>query len=399
MKATGLIVEYNPFHNGHLYHLTKSIEQSNADVLIVVMSGHFTQRGEPTILNKWERTKMALVNGADLVIELPYAYSCQHADLFAKGAVSILTHLHVNELIFGSESGNIDELIQLESITSGIDFQKAVRKWVQTGLSLPKANAKALEEFNFTKELGTSPNNTLGLYYIRAVNELQSPIKVGTLTRIHSDYRDQAPTHDKISSATSIRNLREQRADFSTFVPKNVQDILDEHYRQTNTYHTWETYFPFLKQKILTLTPKHLVEIHDVEEGIENRLYSAMMKSSSFEEFMDAVKTKRYTRTRIQRICANILTHTTKEWIHDLQLATGAPYVRLLGATPTGKQYLKSIKKDINVPIYSKFDSKGHPMLKHEQSVTAAYSSILPEPHCTNLNIAEFSNFPLHFER
>ena len=144
MKATGLIVEYNPFHNGHLYHLTKSIEQSNADVLIVVMSGHFTQRGEPTILNKWERTKMALANGADLVIELPYAYSCQHADLFAKGAVSILTHLHVNELIFGSESGNIDELIQLESITSGIEFQKAVRKWVQTGLSLPKANAKAL---------------------------------------------------------------------------------------------------------------------------------------------------------------------------------------------------------------------------------------------------------------
>lgn len=399
MKATGLIVEYNPFHNGHLYHLTKSVEQSTADVLIVVMSGHFTQRGEPTILNKWERTKMALANGADLVIELPYVYSCQHADLFAKGAVSILTHLHVNELIFGSESGNIDELIQLESITCGSDFQKAVRKWVQTGLSLPKANAKALEEFNFTKELGTSPNNTLGLYYIRAIRELNSPIQPGTLTRIHSDYRDIAPTHDQISSATSIRNLREQGKNYCSFVPKNVQDLLDEHYNQTNIYHTWETYFPFLKQKILTLTPKKLVEIHDVEEGIENRFYAAMMKSTSFEAFIDSVKTKRYTRTRIQRICANILTHTTKAFIHDLQLSKGAPYIRLLGATPAGKQYLKHIKKEVTVPIYSKFDAKGHPILKHEQSVTAAYSCILPEPYCTHLNLAEFSNFPLHFER
>lgn len=399
MKATGLIVEYNPFHNGHLYHLTQSVKQSNADVLIVVMSGHFTQRGEPTILNKWDRTKMALANGADLVVELPYAYSCQHADLFAKGAVSILTHLHVNELIFGSESGNIDELIELDAITSENNFQKTIHKWVQTGLSLPMAHAKALEEFNLKPELGTSPNNTLGLYYLRAIRELNSSIRPDTLIRIHSDYRDVIPTHDQISSATSIRNLREQGEDFTAFVPKNVQEILMNHYNQTKTYHSWETYFPFLKQKILTMTPKHLAQFHDVEEGIENRLYSAMIKSTSFEAFIEAVKTKRYTRTRIQRICANILTHTTKEFIQELQLSTGAPYIRLLGATSTGKKYLKHIKKEVCVPIYSKFDAKGHPMLKHEQGVTGAYSCILPEPHCTHLNISEFSNFPLHFER
>ncbi|MDE5977719.1 MAG: nucleotidyltransferase [Turicibacter sp.] len=399
MKATGLIVEYNPFHNGHLYHLTQSMKQSQADVLIVVMSGHFTQRGEPTILNKWDRAKLALANGADLVIELPYAYSCQHAELFAKGAVSILTHLHVNELIFGSESGNIDELIQLEEITKAETFQKEVQKWVKTGLSLPKAHTKALETFNLQKELGSSPNNTLGLYYIRAIHDLNSPIKVGTVARIHSDYRDQVPTHHQITSATSIRNLREQKEDFSSFVPRNVLDLLEENYNQTNTYHTWETYFPFLKQKILTLTPTHLVHIHDMEEGLENRLYSTMISCSSFEEFINTVKTKRYTRTRLQRICANILTHTTKDWILHLSLTKGVPYIRILGATPTGKKYLKFIKKEVEVPIYSKFDSKAHTMLKHEQSVTAAYSSILPEPYCTNLNRAEFKNFPQHFER
>ena len=399
MKATGLIVEYNPFHNGHLYHLTKSIQQSNADVLIVVMSGHFTQRGEPTIINKWERAKMALLNGADLVIELPYVYSCQSADLFAKGAVSILTHLHVNELIFGSESGNIDELIHLDALTQRDDFKKLLHQQLKKGLSLPKASAVTFDQFKLNQSLATSPNNTLGLYYLKAIRELHSPIKAGTITRIHSDYRDLSPTHQTISSATSIRNLREQGQSIEAFVPANVAQLLEKHYDLTKTYLTWETYFPFLKQKILTLTPKGLVTIHDIEEGIENRLYKAMLKSSTFEEFMAQVKTKCYTRTRIQRMCANILTQTEKKWVHDLQLTNGVPYLRLLGATANGKRYLKTIKKDLSIPLYSKFESKGHPILKHEQAVTAAYSAVLPEPFCTQLNEAEYSTFPLHIER
>lgn len=399
MKATGLIVEYNPFHNGHLYHLTESLKQSQADVLIVVMSGHFTQRGEPTIVNKWERAKMALLNGADLVVELPYVYSCQSADLFAKGAVSILTHLRVNELIFGSESGNINELLTLDRIMQEDQFQKKLKQQLKAGLSLPKAGAATLESFNLNHELATSPNNTLGLYYLKAIRELNSPITAGTLTRIHSDYRDLAPTHHAISSATSIRNLSEKGQAIDAFVPKNVAHLLKEHYELTATYHTWEAYFPFLKQKILTLTPKGLLGIHDVEEGLENRLYAAMIKSSSFEEFMNHVKTKRYTRTRIQRICAHILTQTEKTWIRALQIENGAPYVRILGSTPTGKRYLKQIKKEVTVPIYSKFELKAHEILKHEQAVTAAYSAILPEPLCTQLNQEEYMNFPLHIER
>lgn len=399
MKATGLIVEYNPFHNGHLYHLRQSMKQSKADLLVVVMSGHFTQRGEPAVINKWERTKMALQNGADLVVELPYVYSCQHADLFAKGAVSILTHLFVNDLIFGSESGNIDELTELESITRSESFQLELQKGLKSGLSLPLAHAQTLQHFEQNSKLGTLPNNTLGLYYIRAIHELNSSLIPGTIERIHSDYHDLLPVHDRISSATSIRHLRENQSDYRDYVPDTVHDLLETNYHLTKTYHTWEAYFPFLKQKILTLTPAYLSQIHDVEEGIENRLYQAMIKSQSFEEFMNHVKTKRYTRTRIQRICANILTHTTKALVQSHPLEQGAPYVRLLGTSTIGKQYLKTIKKEIHVPIYSKFDSKGHAFLKHEQAVTAAYSSILPEPYCTHLNEAEFKTFPLHFEK
>ena len=153
MKATGLIVEYNPFHNGHLYHLKQSLKQSQGDVLIVVMSGHFTQRGEPAVINKWERTKMALANGADLVIELPYVFSCQHADLFAKGAVSILTQIHANDLIFGSESGKIDDLKRLESISKSENFQKELQNFIKLGDSVPLAHQKALTSLNLDTTL------------------------------------------------------------------------------------------------------------------------------------------------------------------------------------------------------------------------------------------------------
>ena len=393
MNVTGIVAEYNPFHNGHLYHLKQSLKQSQGDVLIVVMSGHFTQRGEPAVINKWERTKMALANGADLVIELPYVFSCQHADLFAKGAVSILTQIHANDLIFGSESGKIDDLKRLESISKSENFQKELQNFIKLGDSVPLAHQKALTSLNLDTTLGTLPNNTLGVYYIRAVNDLKSNLSVKTIKRLHSDYHDVLPTHHELSSATSIRHLRETGQPYENYVPKIVHQLLEQNYELTKTYHTWESYFPFLKQKILTLTPRSLKMIHDVEEGIEHRLYAAMMDSTDFEDFMKKVKTKRYTRTRLQRICANILTHTTKELVQELD--KGAPYIRILGASSKGRQYLKLHKKQINVPIYSKFDSKGHPFLLHEQAVTAAYSCILPEPHCTTLIQAEFKNFPI----
>jgi len=399
MKALGLIVEYNPFHNGHLYHLKQSLKQSQAEVVVVVMSGHFTQRGEPTILDKWTRTKLALEHGADLVIELPYIYSCQHAELFAKGAISILTHLQVNALIFGSESGSISELIGLENLIRLPEFQQKLKTYIKTGLSLPKAQALALIDFQQKSEVITAPNNTLGLYYIKAIRELNSPITAQTLTRIHSDYRDITPTHHQIGSATSIRRLREKQLDFASYVPDNVQHYLSRHFQEVKTFHTWENYFPFLKQSVLTLTPNQLRHIHDMEEGLEHRFYSAALKSLTFFEFIEIVKTKRYTRTRIQRICTHILTYTLKQQMKDFELHKQAPYIRLLGFSTKGKQYLKKIKKEIAVPIYSKFEAKGHPLLKHEQKVTAAYSAILPEPHCTNLNVAEFSNNPIQFEK
>lgn len=387
MKALGLVVEYNPFHNGHLYHLNQSLKESHADVVIAVMSGHFTQRGEPTVVDKWTRTKMALEYGVDLVVELPYVYSCQHANLFAKGAVTILTHLQASALIFGSESGNISELIQLERLTSSEAFKEKLQKQLKTGLSLPKAHTRTLIDFNVSLETASAPNNTLGLHYIRAANEINSPISLQTIPRIHSAYHDILPTHHQIGSATSIRLLRENLTSYASYVPEGVHKTLSQYH----IFHTWEHYYPILKQKILTLTPTLLVDIHDMKEGLEYRFFAAATHSTNFAEFMNFVQTKRYTKTRIKRICANILTHTTKRQIEELDLENSATYIRILGLSTNGKRYLKMVKKEISVPIYSKFATA----LWHEQKVTAAYSAILPEPYCRDLNIAEFSNFPI----
>ena len=397
MKSVGLIVEYNPFHNGHLHHLTQSKALTHADVVIVVMSGHFTQRGEPTVVSKWQRTQMALHNGADLVIELPYVYSTQHASLFAHGAVSILNHLHVDSLVFGSECGDLNALHHLHSIKQSNEFKALLTKHLSNGHNVPRASELALKTLH-GDTFKAMPNDTLGLYYLEALQNMQSDIIPFTIKRVHNDYHDTTPQHHLIASATSIRQLRQNKQSFDSYVPESVATLLKQDATLSETIHDFEHYFSFLKQTILTLRPEHLSTIHDITEGLEYRLYDAMLTSSSFEQFLNLVKTKRYTRTRIQRICAHILTHTTKDFVAHLTLSNPVPYLRVLGTTPAGRAYLKRVKHDVTVPIYSTFNAKASPMLHHELAVTAAYSAILSPHEANDLIQQEFKQFPLHVE-
>ena len=387
MKALGLIVEYNPLHNGHIHHIKQSIKKSNPDITIAVMSGHFTQRGEPTLTNKWNRTKMALEQDIDIVIELPYAYSNQSADLFAKGAISILTHLQIDEIIFGSESGNIEELTNLETLTRSPEFQNNIKTHIKSGLSLPKAYAKE------NAKLDNLPNNTLGIHYIKAIKDLNSTITPQTLTRTNSNYNDPTPNHSQIASATAIRNLLIQNQDITPYTPTSTSQILEQD--PYTHIQTWHHHYKTLKQKILTQSPKQLSQIHDITEGLEHRLISCALKNSNFDSFLSGVSTKRYTNTRIMRICANILTNTRKSDITTWNLDQGAPYIRILGLNKSGATYLKKIKKHIQIPIISKFTQNAHPMLKHEIKITAAYANTLPEPHYTNLIKQEYTQIPI----
>ena len=358
MKILGLVVEYNPFHNGHLHHIEASKKLVQPDVTIAVMSGHFMQRGEPACTTKWNRVALALAYGVDLVVELPYAYSNQSADLFAIGAVSILNHLGATHLCFGSELGDIKTLARLADEMDSLD----VKELLATGMSLPKAFAQL-------KPALSGPNNTLGIQYLRAIRELNADIIPLTISREIAGYNDQVPVDDKITSATAIRKMVDDGVDYSQYVPAQIDDPY-------MALQNWESHYKFLRHKLLTSRLADLEQIHDMVEGIENRLVAAARESASWADFMQAVGTKRYTRTRIQRICANVLTSLTKREIAAWNLRQGALYVRILGFTKTGSSYLKQIKDNVLVPIYSNFSKDCHPMLQQEIRVTSAWGSV-----------------------
>jgi len=381
MKVLGLIVEYNPLHNGHVHHIAMSKKIVNPDVTIAVMSGHFMQRGEPACTTKWNRADLAIVNGVDLVIELPYAYSNQAADLFALGAVSILKHLFATHLVFGSELGDINALIELAECMDNVNFQESVKKELAKGLSLPSAYAQVNPEL-------TGSNNTLAIQYIRAIQQLSAHILPLTIKRYGSHYNDQLPTNETITSATAIRKMINEHVDYFDYVPMTIDD-------NNMKLQNWHQHYQFLRHKLLTTASLDLEKIHDMVEGIENRLVAAAMNCSNFTDFIQSVGTKRYTNTRIQRICANVLTGLTKQNVANWQLQKGSPYIRILGFNEKGAAYLREIKKKTTVPIYSTFVKNAHPMLKHELKVTAAYTSVYDPNDATEIIKSEYTARPV----
>ena len=381
MRVLGLIVEYNPLHNGHVHHINESKKLVNPDVTIAVMSGHFMQRGEPACTTKWNRAKLALDTGIDLVVELPFAYSNQSADIFAHGAVSILHHLNATHLVFGSESGEIEELTKLADIIDNQNINKDVNKKIKEGFSLPKALAAANPDFK-------GSNNTLGIQYIRAVRHLKSAMVPLTISREFADYNDIIPTDEKVTSATAIRKMIDKGIDYSQYVPIQIEDA---HIRLQN----WDTHYKFLRHKLLTSQMEDLNLIHDMVEGIEYRLVDSARTSGNWEEFVSQVKTKRYTRTRIQRICVNVLTGLTKKQIVEWNLRKCAPYIRILGFNKTGSSYLKQIKDDVEIPVYSNFAKKSHPMMQHEIIVTAAWCSVYQPEYITEILKRETAGKPI----
>ncbi len=398
MKASGIVVEYNPFHNGHLYHIQETKKLTQCDVLIAVMSGNFLQRGEPALLPKYTRAKMALLAGVDIVIELPYAYATQKAETFAQGAISILQALHTKEMCFGSESGEIEDfftLIQQKEESQHI-FQAKIQEQMKLGVSYPKALSTALASI-VTSPLDVSlPNNILGMHYVEAIKEQNNLILPRTIKRFGSNYHDTTFHHD-IASATSIRKtLLEENMDVNSIqavVPESTADIMEQYQQKHATFHFWELYFPYLQYALLTKTKEELQKIYEAEEGLENRLLSHIITSHTFEEFMTGIKTKRYTWTRLQRLLVHIFTNTTKE---QMKLANGdVPYLKLLGMTKKGQRYLSSIKKNISVPLVANSKSFSHPLLTLDQKATAAYYSPLPSHVRIEAMRAEWNQPPI----
>lgn len=369
MQAVGIVVEYNPFHNGHYYHIEQSKNNTEADIVIAVMSGNFLQRGEPALVDKWHRTKMALLNGVDIVIELPYIFSTAHAPLFAEGAIVLLNAIGCQSFSFGSEDGNITPFLNTVHLIQQHEeeYNRLIKQFVQTGLSYPQSLHKAYEKIKLKEQKHyldlSKPNNILGFHYVDAAIRLNLPIIPTTVKRIQAGYHDDINESSTIASATGIRKaLFEQKNlyDVKKFVPTETYNILQTWDEQYGSFINWETFWPYLRFTLLRYSYEQLTLFADVSEGIEYALIKHAKESNSFLEFMGKIKSKRYTWTRLQRMLTHILTGVTKEQLFRADKPT---YIRLLGMTKKGQQYLSINKKHFSLPLISRVASHKDPTL------------------------------------
>jgi predicted nucleotidyltransferase len=362
MRATGVVVEYNPFHNGHLHHLKETRNTTGADIVVAVMSGHFLQRGEPALVSKWARTKMALDAGVDVVIELPYSFATQHAEIFSRGAISLLDRFGCESFCFGSEDGGIDAFEKTIQFihTNQEQYDLYIREYIQEGMSYPSALANAFQRLGNQKSVIdlSKPNNILGFHYIEAKNKLASSLKAYTITRESAGYHDEHFSSPSIASATSIRKSifsTEEHHELSSYLPDSSVQELYRYKKEYGGFHRWENYWTMLQYKLLSSSKEELRGIYEIEEGIENRMVECAKTSTSFEEFMNKLKTKRYTWTRLQRMLLHILTNTQKEEMRGRHHSPS--YIRLLGMNKSGREYIHSKKKNFTLPLISKLSS------------------------------------------
>lgn len=334
MPVAGIIAEYNPFHNGHLYQIQEVKKKFPDAPLVVAMSGNFLQRGEPASFDKWTRAEQALANGADLVVEIPVLACVQPADRFAFNGVSILASLGVTDLFFGAEHAEYDfaDYARLVQSAHG-DFKTYSESYAAT---FQKAVAAKIGH-NVDQ-----PNDLLGLAYAKANLKLGEPLRLNPIQRKNANYHEVELKAGTIASATAIRQhyLAGNLAKLSAYVPEATLATL-----KTQRLLTWDDFFPYLKYKLLSTTPARLGEIYGMAEGIEYRLKEQMERlpsTADFDQWLKAVKTKRFTYTRLSRLACALLLELTPAEVKEYNKA---PYMRLLGFNAKGQQVLSRAKK------------------------------------------------------
>jgi len=355
LSSCGVIVEYNPFHNGHEYHLAEAKKLTSSECLVAVMSGNFLQRGEPAIVDKWQRAEVALKHGADLVIELPFAYAVQSADYFAKGAVKLLQSLHVNSLCFGTD------------VTESMDYDLFGKKYVEkeeqinqlyqaiknNGQSYPQQMTEIYR--NLLPEIPvdfSSPNHILGMSYAKENARYTNPMSIVSINRQGSGYHESSINAQDFASATGIRQhaLKGEIEAIKHTLPMESMLSLERGH-----LHSWEDYWPLLKYRLLSQEIRELSQIYQLSEGIEYRLKEYVSKSTTFSDFINQVKTKRYTWTRLQRLATYLLLNVKEQDIHQVW---DQSYIRVLGFTEVGRQFLSQKKSTAQLPIITKISQK-----------------------------------------
>jgi len=394
MRVCGIVAEYNPFHNGHQYHLEETRKKLKADIIIVVMSGNFLQRGEPAIVDKWSRARAALMNGADIVVELPTDFSVQPADFFAEGAVSVLNGLGCDLISFGSESGNSQAFREAADLylENEAELDDLFRQAHQQKQTYAQNFSDVINTYfsQFPLDL-TQPNNMLGFAYAKEIRRNGYDMSIQTVPRKNSHYNDnELDSSFSIASATAIRRtLLEKRDAFTaveTFVPAEMYDVLKNH-----PLISWENLFRLLDYRISVMSIKELSQIYLMEKGLEYRLKEKISDAVSMKEFIESVKTRQLTWVSLQRICCHILLNNTKQAINMAEKRIEA--VRLLGFTEAGRGYIGKHKNEWSIKLVSNLNKRTAP--NFEQDIKAGHIYRLADKE--QINHQDFYTKPINF--
>lgn len=382
MKIGGIVAEYNPFHNGHKYQLQKSVEMGELTHTVAVMSSNYVQRGEAAIVSKWARAEMAVKNGIDLVIELPTLWSTSYAQRFAEGAVSLLDALGcVDTLSFGSESGNIDELIACKNAINSEEVTERLRENLDVGLSFATARAEALRSVcgNRFFDILDGANNTLGIEYLNALDRFGSKIEPMTIQRKGASH-DSFMRSDNFASASDIRRMiRVNDKEWENYVPLSVSEVYNREASDGKA--------PCLNEKLefsilccmRQLSAEDIGLSPDVSEGIEYRIHEAALKARNLDELYSLAKTKRYSHARIRRI----VLHAFMGFVAD-DYKGNPPYIHVLAMNDKGKEILKEAKEKAKLPIVTKasdfdeLDEYGRHVFSLEDMCTDVFSLSSP---------------------
>ena len=375
MKAVGLVTEYNPFHNGHLYHLNKAMELTGADISVAVMSGDFVQRGEPAVLDKYTRTSMALNSGVNLVVELPVNYAVSSAESFAAGALKVLDYIKADSIAFGSESGDIERLSKLAHILCDNEdtLYKEISKYTANGISYAAARQKVVEKLTDkdTAAMLTSSNNILAVEYLKAIIKNNYAIKPYTVQRQGDSYND-TDIRSEYASATALReNLKTDN--ISEYIPVKAGLILSSNTNYIYPDDITETLFTRLSDILFAsnydknVFIENVMQYPDVSKEIAGRLYKSAMDmitrtvpqrseskdnwTFSFGSLCEYIKTKEVPLSRIKRALVRITLGLDKK---HMEKYSNAPYIRVLGFDKKGQEYLSYIRKTVEVPLITK---------------------------------------------
>ncbi len=352
MKTCGIICEYNPFHNGHKYQIEQTKKITNADIMIAVMSSHFTQRGEPACIDKWKRAEAAVQNGIDVVVELPYLYSTQAASQFAQGGVELLKMCDVDYISFGSECGNLENLMDIADTPVNLNH---IREIMDTGVSFPKAYSLLTSQME--------PNDILAVCYLKAIQNTKiKPILIQRNTGYFDD------NIQPIASAYAIRNALINHESISSSTP--MEKVLN-----ASSLVTMDAFYPYIRTYLTMTSSQTLSKIFLITEGIENHLKKCAEMSETYQDFLNNATTYRYTSSKIRRCLLQIMMQLTKEDVKQL----GKPsYIRILAFNQNGRKWLHEKRKS-ECNIASKFADIPKDWRDIEFQATQLYTSVLNE--------------------